>query len=85
MKIKAHTSFIGNTGYNSHSRNFFTHLDKLIPIKVRNFTTGENWVEYTVTDPVSHKSFKSVCIKMGDNKYQFKNSETGKVRNAYKC
>jgi len=43
MKIKAHTSLIGNTGYNSHSRNFFTHLDKLIPIKVRNFTTGENW------------------------------------------
>jgi len=42
-KIIAHTSFIGETGYANHSRNFFTALNKLIPVKVRNFTVGSTW------------------------------------------
>lgn len=36
-KIVAHTSFLGHTGYANHSRNFLTHLNKHIPVKVRNF------------------------------------------------
>jgi autotransporter strand-loop-strand O-heptosyltransferase len=40
MKIGVigHTSFLGFTGYNNHSRNFFTHLNKHYPTKVRNYT-----------------------------------------------
>jgi len=38
IQIVGHTSFLGHTGYNNHSRNFFTHLDKLIPVRVRNYT-----------------------------------------------
>lgn len=41
--ILAHTSFIGETGYNSHSRKFFTALNKYIPVKIRNFTIGKKW------------------------------------------
>lgn len=37
-QIVAHTSFIGHTGYNNHSKNFFTNLNKLIPVRIRNYT-----------------------------------------------
>lgn len=43
MKILASTSFIGATGYANHSKSFFTELDKLTPVKIRNFTVGESW------------------------------------------
>ncbi len=45
MKIKVHTSFVGRTGYNAHSRDFFTALSKLedITLKIRNFTCGDSW------------------------------------------
>ena len=42
-QIYAHTSFVGNTGYNHHARDFFTNLNKFIPVKVRNFTAGSSW------------------------------------------
>ena len=38
IQVVAHSSFCGSTGYNSHSRNFFTHLNKLIPTRVRNYS-----------------------------------------------
>jgi len=41
--IKVHTSFVGNTGYNAHSREFFTALSKLTDLKIRNFTVGDSW------------------------------------------
>jgi autotransporter strand-loop-strand O-heptosyltransferase len=36
--IVAHCSFIGHTGYANHTREFFTHLNKYIPVRVRNYT-----------------------------------------------
>lgn len=42
-KIIAHTSFIGETGYANHARNFFTALNKIIPVKVHNFAVGKTW------------------------------------------
>jgi len=42
-KIFAHGSYIGNTGYNNHTREFFRHLSKHSEIKVRNFTVGSSW------------------------------------------
>ena len=41
--IKGHTSFIGQTGYNAHARDFFTALSHKIDLKVRNFTVGKTW------------------------------------------
>ena len=42
-KIFAHGSYVGNTGYNHHTRDFFRHLSKHAQIKVRNFTVGSTW------------------------------------------
>jgi|TARA_B100001778_G_C18599684_1_gene636590 autotransporter strand-loop-strand O-heptosyltransferase len=42
-KVFAHGSYIGTGGYNNHTRDFFRHLSKLIDVKFRNFTVGEEW------------------------------------------
>jgi len=42
-KVYAHASYVGTTGYNNHTRDFFRHLSKHIDLKVRNFTIGRNW------------------------------------------
>ncbi len=46
-KVYVHASYAGTTGYNNHTRDFFRHLSKLIDIKVRNFTIGDNWEGYS--------------------------------------
>jgi FkbM family methyltransferase len=43
MKILAHTSFIGTTGYANHARSFFCALNKYHEVKVRNLTIGNSW------------------------------------------
>lgn len=43
MNIKAHCSIIGENGYNNHSRNFFSALNKIHNVKIRNFTIGKSW------------------------------------------
>jgi glycosyltransferase involved in cell wall biosynthesis len=42
--VKGHTSFIGQTGYNAHARDFFTALSQKIDLKLRNFTIGKSWI-----------------------------------------
>ena len=46
-KIYAHGSYVGDTGYNQHTRDFFRHLSKHADIKVRNFTIGKSWTGYS--------------------------------------
>lgn len=48
-KIFAHCSYIGTTGYNQHSRDFFRELSKHYSLKVRNFTIGSSWDRYNET------------------------------------
>lgn len=48
--VKANTSFVGQTGYNAHSRDFFTALSKKIDLRVRNFTVGKSWNGLTKTN-----------------------------------
>ena len=43
IKIYGHGSYVGNTGYNQHTRDFFRHLSKHAQIKFRNFTVGNSW------------------------------------------
>ena len=43
IKIYGHGSYVGNTGYNQHTRDFFRHLSKHAQIKFRNFTVGSTW------------------------------------------
>lgn len=49
MNILASTSFIGTTGFANHAQSFFTALDNLLPIKVRNSTIGDSWKGYSLT------------------------------------
>ena len=47
--IFAHGSYVGTTGYNNHTRNFFRALSNYFSIKVRNFTIGGGWEGYNDT------------------------------------
>ena len=42
-KVKVHSSYIGTTGYNHHSRDFFRALSEKVNLQIRNFTIGKNW------------------------------------------
>jgi autotransporter strand-loop-strand O-heptosyltransferase len=48
-RIFAHGSYIGTTGYNHHTRDFFRELSKSCDIKFRNFTVGSTWSGYSKT------------------------------------
>jgi FkbM family methyltransferase len=63
MKVFAHTSIIGNTGYNNHSRNFFKALDKIVPVQVRNFTIGSNWKGYNNDEPHNNEVYVDEQLK----------------------
>ena len=49
MKVYAHSPYIGTTGYNNHTRNFFRKLKNHCELKVRNFTVGKSWDGYSKT------------------------------------
>jgi autotransporter strand-loop-strand O-heptosyltransferase len=43
LKVYSHGSYIGNTGYNNHTRDFFRQIAKYCDVKIRNFTIGDSW------------------------------------------
>ena len=49
--LKAHSCLIGETGYNTHSRNFFKELSSLYQVQARNWTIGHTWKGYTNDEP----------------------------------
>ena len=42
-KIFGHGPYVGTTGYNNHTRDFFRGISKHFPLKFRNFTVGSGW------------------------------------------
>ena len=42
-KILVSSCYVGTTGFNNHSRDFFRKLSKYYPLKVRNFTVPKYW------------------------------------------
>ena len=42
IKVRAHTCYLGRTGYNAHARGFFRELSKHVDLRVRSFTWDEN-------------------------------------------
>ena len=48
IKVYAHGSYIGTTGYNNHTRDFFRELSKHCQIKFRNFTVAKYWQGYSL-------------------------------------
>ena len=51
MKVLAHSSHVGNTGYNAHSKGFFRKLSEKVEVKLRNYTTSDNWSNTNILDP----------------------------------
>ena len=43
LKIFGHGPYIGTTGYNNHTRDFFRGLSTHHPLKFRNYTVGNSW------------------------------------------
>ena len=78
MKILAHTSFIGTTGYANHAQSFFTELDKLNPVKVRNFTIGKTWDEYNYT-PHDKEPYITPQIKQMLFQQTLKEADGGRI------
>ena len=42
IKVRAHTCYLGTTGYAHHSRKFFRELSKHVDLRVRNYTWDSN-------------------------------------------
>jgi autotransporter strand-loop-strand O-heptosyltransferase len=42
IKVRAHTCYIGKTGYASHARGFFRELSKWVSLRIRNYTWDNN-------------------------------------------
>ena len=63
-KIYAHGSYIGDTGYNQHTREFFRHLNTHAEIKVRNFTIGTTWKSYSLEPHNDEKYFNETDRKL---------------------
>ena len=47
LKIYVHGSYVGTTGYNQHTRDFFRELSNHTKLKIRNFTIGKSWTNYS--------------------------------------
>ena len=47
IKLFGHGAYIGTTGYNNHTRDFFRGLSKHCKVKFRNFTVGKKWSGYS--------------------------------------
>lgn len=44
IKVYAHGCYVGNTGYNNHTRDFFRRLKNHVSLRVRNFTVGDTFI-----------------------------------------
>jgi hypothetical protein len=42
LKVRAHTCYLGKTGYSAHARSFFRELSKYVDLRVRNYTWDSN-------------------------------------------
>ena len=51
MKVLAHSSHVGSTGYNAHSQGFFRKLSEKMEVKLRNFSVSSNWNNKNMLDP----------------------------------
>jgi hypothetical protein len=42
IKVRAHTCYLGHTGFAAHARNFFRELSKHTNLRIRNYTWDSN-------------------------------------------
>lgn len=57
IKVRAHTCYLGHTGFAAHARNFFRELSKHVDLRVRNYTWDSNpqldEIDYSILDKIT--------------------------------
>ncbi len=66
LKVRAHTCYLGKTGYNAHARGFFRALSKYVDLRVRNYTWDDN-PDYL--NEVDLSVLETITLSTGDHKY----------------
>ena len=66
LKVRAHTCYLGKTGYNAHARGFFRALSKYVDLRVRNYTWDDN-PDYL--NEVDLSVLETITLSTGEHKY----------------
>ena len=58
IRVRAHTCYLGSTGYAHHARSFFRELSRWVDLRVRNFTWDEspsylNSTDFEIIDTIT--------------------------------
>lgn len=58
IKVRAHTCYLGKTGYAAHARSFFRELSKYTDLRIRNYTWDSdvsylNEIDYKIIDSIT--------------------------------
>ena len=75
-QVYAHASYVGTTGYNNHTRDFFRRLSNHVDLKVRNFTIGKNW-NWPSSEPHEEEYINEVDKKLLVEQTLWTNQEKG--------
>ena len=67
INIIGHTSYLGSTGYNSHSQNFFTNINKYYPVRIRNYSYDPDLSKYSkeILDMIIEQNWNTSPYKIG--------------------
>jgi autotransporter strand-loop-strand O-heptosyltransferase len=63
MKVRAHTCYLGHTGFAAHARNFFRELSKHVDLRVRNYT----WESNPKLDEIDYSILDKITLSNSDN------------------
>ena len=74
LKVRAHTCYLGKTGYASHAREFFRELSNHVELRVRNYTWDPNPdyinnIDIRILDKITSFNFTSLREKIVLNLY----------------
>ena len=64
MKVRAHTCYLGHTGFAAHARNFFRELSKHVDLRVRNYTWDSN---PNYLDDIDFNIIDKITLRNSDN------------------
>jgi len=67
LKVRAHTCYLGTTGFAAHARSFFRELSKHVDLRVRNYTWDSNPVYLNETD---FKIIDSITLRNKEGNYE---------------
>jgi autotransporter strand-loop-strand O-heptosyltransferase len=64
LKVRAHTCYLGKTGYAAHARSFFRELSNHVDLRVRNYTWDDNLNYLNDTD---YRIIDTITLNNGGN------------------